>query len=275
VKITVGLVILSTLAAQVARADNLDEAKAAFADGKVAFERGEYERALAQFQRANLLAPAPSLSYNIGKTYERMGRYRDAVTSFERYLELVGEPKDDEDRKFQEALRKRISEDRNTPDRPASQPPPPEPVPPPQPPPRYQPYYNPYGYQPSVYNMPLIDSRQVRIDTARRKRNNGIVQLVVGATFLALGSGLTADACARSARCTFSSSSQNTLAAGVELAFSIPSLIVGLIVTPVGIVNLAQGQGSLTKAEREPPTTGPSGPTGPRAMMFTLPPVRF
>jgi hypothetical protein len=145
-------------------------------------------------------------------------------------------------------------------------------------PPRYQPYYNPYGgyQQPYTYNMPQVDPRQVRIDVARRKRNNGIVQLVVGVAFLAIGSGLTADACARTLGCRFSSatSSQNTIG-GIELAFSVPSLIVGLIVTPVGIVNLAVGQGNLTKAEREPPTTGPSGPAGPRAMMFSLPPVRF
>src|ERR1700747_3288737 len=94
------------------RADNLEEAKAAFAAGKQAFERGEYEAALKQFQRANLLAPAPSLSYNIGKTYEALGRFNDAALAYERYLELAGTPQTDEDKQFQETLRARIQADK-------------------------------------------------------------------------------------------------------------------------------------------------------------------
>ncbi len=80
------LVCLCVLSAQ-AWGDDLQEAKSAFADGRAAFERGDYERALQMFQRADVLAPAPSLSYNIGKTYEKLGRYKEAVKAFERYLE--------------------------------------------------------------------------------------------------------------------------------------------------------------------------------------------
>src|SRR5262249_10613187 len=138
----------------------LDEAKAAFAQGKVAFEKGDWNTALEQFMRANQLAPAPSLSYNIGKTYEKMGRNKDAVVWFEKYLELAGPPKDDDDRKFQDELRSRIATDKATPDHAPAPAPTPTPQGQPQaqvqqPPQAYpyyyqQPYYanpNPYGYQ--------------------------------------------------------------------------------------------------------------------------------
>ena len=97
-------VALTFTVAQVAPAyaDALDEAKAAFAAGKAAFERGDWDTALTQFQRANQLAPAPSLSYNIGKTYEKMGRFHDAAVSYQKYLDQVGPPQNDDDKKFQD-----------------------------------------------------------------------------------------------------------------------------------------------------------------------------
>jgi tetratricopeptide (TPR) repeat protein len=278
VKLSLVVVIIGTMSGA-ARADNLEEAKAAFADGKAAFERGDYDRALQQFQRANLLAPAPSLSYNIGKTYEKMGRYRDAVMAFERYIELVGEPKDDEDKKFQEDLKRRIEEDRKLPDRAASAPPPPPQEPPPQPPPRYQPY-QPYGYQqPYVYTPSLVDSRAARLEAARRKRNGGITQLVVGVVFLSLGAGLMADASVRTrGYSTFSSTtigSSNSTAATAELLVGVPCIIIGGVLIPVGIANLAVGAAQYDKINKEPPPTGPSGGTGPRAAIFTLPALHF
>src|SRR4051812_33899733 len=60
------------------------EAKKAFLDGKAAYERGEYELALQLFQRAALIAPAPSLYYNIGMAYERLQRYEDSAIAFEK-----------------------------------------------------------------------------------------------------------------------------------------------------------------------------------------------
>src|SRR5207249_1752529 len=116
--------VIVCLAPCTASATPLEEAKAAFAAGKVAFERGDYDGALANFQRANLLAPAPSLSYNIGSTYEKLGRYHDAVLAFERYLELAGTPQDDQEREFQTTLKARIDIDRKTPDKQVVAPPP-------------------------------------------------------------------------------------------------------------------------------------------------------
>src|SRR5437879_9285335 len=141
----------------VAQAAPLDEAKAAFAQGKVAFEKGDWNTALDQFMRANQLAPAPSLSYNIGKTYEKMGRNRDAVIWFEKYLELAGAPKDDDDRKFQDELRARIASDKATPDHAPDRAPAPAPTgkqaqPQPAPPPQSYPYY--YQQQAPYYGNP-------------------------------------------------------------------------------------------------------------------------
>jgi hypothetical protein len=283
-------VITSTLmGATLAVADNLDEAKAAFADGRAAFERGDFERALTQFQRANSLAPAPSLSYNMGKTYEKLGRYREAVSAFERYLEQMGAPANNEDKKFQDDLRLRIEADRQLPERapqgpapafppPASAPPTsaqPSPSYPPQPyayDNRYQPAYNPYAYQ-----APMATPRELRLASARRKRTNGVVRLVVGSAFLILGSALTADACARTLACSFSSSvsSTNRANGAVELAFSVPSLIVGLIVTPIGIANLAVGAREVSRIEHEPPPSAPAAPGQPQAFMFSTPTIRF
>src|SRR6478752_6105048 len=65
------------------------EAKKAFLDGKAAYERGDYEQALQLFQRAALIAPAPSLYYNIGMAYERLMRFVDAAIAFEKYLQLI------------------------------------------------------------------------------------------------------------------------------------------------------------------------------------------
>ena len=288
-------VIVATLVASAlvgrpgtARADNLEEAKGAFAEGRTAFERGDYERALSQFQRANLLAPAPSLSYNIGKTYEKLGRFRDAVLAFERYLELMGAPSSDEDKKFQEDLKLRIEADRKLPDRSAQTPQPYQPQPQPQPyqpQPQPQPYYNnnPYqpAYNPYAYSAPMVNPRQVRLDAARRKRNGGITQLIVGGSFLIIGAALTADACARSIGCSFRSTnslgvsnSTNNVNASVELVFSVPSLIVGAIVMPIGIANLVKGQADLTKVMKEPPDKAEAGIL-PQAFMFSTPPVYF
>ena len=64
--------------------------------------------ALAPYQRANMILPAPNLYYNIGATYERLGRYQEAALAFDKYFELAGPPQNDEDKDFQdEAARAR------------------------------------------------------------------------------------------------------------------------------------------------------------------------
>ena len=96
------------------------EAKKAFADGKAAFERGEYDNALQLFHRAALIAPAPSLYYNIGMAYERLARYEDSAIAFEKYLQLIEAPQTEEDRTFQANLRARATANRTRASRPVN-----------------------------------------------------------------------------------------------------------------------------------------------------------
>jgi hypothetical protein len=275
----VGMVLL---VAGVARAAPLDEAKAAFAQGKLAFEKGDWNTALTQFMRANQLAPAPSLSYNIGKTYEKLGRMKDAVSWFEKYLELAGPPKDDDDKKFQDELRAKIQQDRATPDQ-APQPPPPPPptgAPPPptaQPPQSYpyyyqQPYYSnpnpyPYGYNPY---QPMQLTRDQRLVNAKRKRATGLNTLIAGSVLTVVGAGLIGGACALTSGCDFvNASSNDTIGAAVMLVVGIPVIIVGPILIGVGAANYVKGNNEVRNLEREPAVIGP------RAMIFTLPTVAF
>src|SRR6266498_411358 len=116
-------VICLLLSAVPAQATPIEDAKAAFAAGKEAFERGDYEAALQNFTRANQLVPAPSLQYNIGNCHERLGHYRDAAASFERYLELAGPGSTDDEKDFQDKLRARIVANKKRAEQ--AQPPPP------------------------------------------------------------------------------------------------------------------------------------------------------
>src|SRR3954453_22980501 len=133
------LAVLVLLSALPARAAPIDDAKKAFAEGKAAFERGDYEQALAAYQRANMILPAPNLYYNIGATYERLGRYQEAALAFDKYFELAGAPQNDEDRAFQEKLRSRAEADPKRPNLPPPTRPTPAPAPAPAPPPAAQP----------------------------------------------------------------------------------------------------------------------------------------
>src|SRR3954469_19751446 len=106
------LVTVCLVCALPARAAPIDDAKKAFGEGKAAFERGDYETALGAYQRANMILPAPNLYYNIGATYERLGRFQEAALAFDKYFELAGAPTTDEDRDFQDKLHQRAEADR-------------------------------------------------------------------------------------------------------------------------------------------------------------------
>jgi tetratricopeptide (TPR) repeat protein len=68
-----------------------EEARVHFEAGRVAFSRGRYESALASFQEAYELSQRPALLYNIGTTYDRLRRDREAIEAFEQFLELAPE----------------------------------------------------------------------------------------------------------------------------------------------------------------------------------------
>jgi hypothetical protein len=107
------LAICVVCAAAAATAAPLDEAKAAHAAGMAAYQRGDFQTALAEFERANQLAPAPEIDLNIGACYEQLGRYHDAVLAFERYIAAVeGRPDIDEQGRHLVWARERAAADR-------------------------------------------------------------------------------------------------------------------------------------------------------------------
>lgn len=67
--------------------ERIAEAKEAFALGTAAYADGEFERALASFQRAYDLTGSPDLLYNIATVSDRLRRDEEALASYEGYLE--------------------------------------------------------------------------------------------------------------------------------------------------------------------------------------------
>lgn len=76
-------------AIEAARAAEEAEARQQFDDARLAFAEGRNEVALAAFQRAYELSGHPELLYNIGLVHDRLRNDREALASFEQYLEEV------------------------------------------------------------------------------------------------------------------------------------------------------------------------------------------
>jgi tetratricopeptide (TPR) repeat protein len=282
--------LLTLLVCSRARADEAaqgppPEAKKAFLDGKAAFERGDYESALRLFQRASLIAPAPSLYYNIGMAYERLGRYEDSAIAFEKYLQIIDPPTNDEERSFQANLRARAAANRDKGLHPGTQPAPSAPLvePSPQGPvgaARYPVYY----YQPYAAPLPAppppLTHRQ-KIDIARRHRNNGIALVVVGGVLLGAGVGATAWAA------TTSRFNGDSLTRGLVLWGTISPILIGVTLFIPGAVALAKWQGELN-AELKRPDDGAGAakaalesmspmrsPGGDRTLVLGAPAIHF
>lgn len=82
------------VAPAVAFADAKVDAKAAYQAGTEHFKAGDHVRALAAFERAYKLDPAPVLLYNIARCHEEMGDVAKARTNFELYLKRVPDAPD-------------------------------------------------------------------------------------------------------------------------------------------------------------------------------------
>jgi len=80
------LVLLAASAASAQTADQDERARVHFESGRAYFEEGAYERALQEFETAYELSPRTVMLFNLGTTYERLGRLEEAAESFERYL---------------------------------------------------------------------------------------------------------------------------------------------------------------------------------------------
>jgi hypothetical protein len=62
------------------------EARAHYEAGQHAYDRGDYELAISEFEQAYQLKPHPNVLYNIAQAHERLLEYAESVSWFERYL---------------------------------------------------------------------------------------------------------------------------------------------------------------------------------------------
>jgi tetratricopeptide (TPR) repeat protein len=244
------LVVVLVALPAASRAAPIDEAKKAFGEGKAAFERGDYEQALAAYQRANTILPAPNLYYNIGATYERLGRYQEAALAFDKFFEMAGAATSDEDRDFQEKLHARTEADRKRQD---VAPTPATPTPAPQrpvepPPPGYrQPYYaQPY------YLPPPGPNREARLKEARARHTRAIVLMAIGVPMSVAGIILASWALTD---------------AGLDEASEVGWAFLGVSLGVVGVTLWAPGAASFVKSSHDikewsKPEPLPPGPRG-------------
>lgn len=66
--------------------ERIEQAKRAFVAGTRAYEDGDFETALARFQRAYELTSSPDLLYNIATVSDRMRRDVEALAAYEGYI---------------------------------------------------------------------------------------------------------------------------------------------------------------------------------------------
>ncbi len=221
------------------------EAKQAFSEAKAAYERGEFELALALFQRAQRIAPAPSLLYNIGMAYERLLRYEESARTFDLYLAEAPAPQSDAERTFQDNLRARATANHSRGQRPTLAPPP-QPI---EPPPvvqlpgyPYTPYaYYGYGY-PQPRAVPVF-TRQQRIDRAAHRRNAGIALTATGVGLVIIGAVCLDGAI----------NADHSYSARIGLVYGgVFAELFGLPLAITGAVLWGTGQASLTQERRKP-----------------------
>jgi tetratricopeptide (TPR) repeat protein len=67
------------------------KASAHFKQGQAFFNRGDFDRALAEYQAAYEISAEPLLVFNMALCHDRAGRPEQALASFKRYLELAPE----------------------------------------------------------------------------------------------------------------------------------------------------------------------------------------
>lgn len=78
--------------------------KARIAAGRKAYAAGDYEGAIAEFKAAFDIKASTGALYNIAKSYEKMGRYEEAIDYFQQYLDL--EPNAPDRADIEEAIKR-------------------------------------------------------------------------------------------------------------------------------------------------------------------------
>ena len=97
-------VLALLLMTSVARAEDLELAKAHFQAGIVSFDRGDYRQALDEFKAADRASHRPELDFNIARAYERLGDAAHAFRYYEKYL--AARPRDPDSDETREALKR-------------------------------------------------------------------------------------------------------------------------------------------------------------------------
>jgi hypothetical protein len=82
-------ILVGSGAAGHARAEDLEAAGHHYAAGKAAFDKGDWARAVAEFEAAFQLARDPALQLNLAEAHDRAGDGAAAVKSCHAYLELA------------------------------------------------------------------------------------------------------------------------------------------------------------------------------------------
>lgn len=98
-----------------AEASEDEKYKARIEEGKKAYSRGDYERAIAEFKAAFDISAKPGVLFNIAKAYERMARYEEAIEYYQQYLDLYPTAPDKSDveetvRRLRKSIRERFQE---------------------------------------------------------------------------------------------------------------------------------------------------------------------
>ena len=80
------LVIQATLGAELASAQ---DARERFQRGESAYQRGDYNMAVSEWQAAYATDPRPRIQYNIYQAHERLGRLPEAAEALQLYLQTA------------------------------------------------------------------------------------------------------------------------------------------------------------------------------------------
>lgn len=86
--ILVAVVSLPAIAAAQSAGDpnSRDQARVKLSEAATLFEARDYAGALILYKEAHAIFPSPRIQYNIGLTYEKLGRWGSAFMAFERFL---------------------------------------------------------------------------------------------------------------------------------------------------------------------------------------------
>jgi tetratricopeptide (TPR) repeat protein len=97
-----GIVVLIGMALclpRIGRADPMDDpdttaARRHFDAGLHYYDHEDFKGALAEFQAARRSKPLPAFDYNIGRCYDRLEMYNEAIDLYERYLRAAPQSSD-------------------------------------------------------------------------------------------------------------------------------------------------------------------------------------